>query len=123
MSAIILWTNRLKPTVEFYRALGLPLDEEQHEEGPLHYACHFGGTHFAVFEGEGAYAIPRRESGATQIGLYLDDVDEAFSIAIKLGAQVVWQPRDMPWGRAALVCDPDGRAVELNQGNADSPAK
>jgi predicted enzyme related to lactoylglutathione lyase len=115
VSAIIVWTNRLQQTVDFYRALGLALDEEQHEEGPLHYACHFGGTHFAVFEAEGGSAIGRRESGCTQIGLHVRDVDEAFTVAKGLGAHVVWEPRAMPWGRAAVVCDPDGRPVELNE--------
>ena len=114
ISAIIIWTARLHEVVNFYRALGVALEDEQHEKGPKHFACEIGTTHFAIFEGTVGECCKRGQSGATQIGLAVDDVDKAFRIAKGSGAEIIWEPRDMPWGRAALVSDPDGRAVELN---------
>ena len=113
-SAVILWTQRIDETLRFYQALGLPLVEEDHGEGPIHYACYIAGVHFAIFPGEIGEAVSRRSGGCTQVGFNVSDVDAAFATAKELGAKVVWEPRDMPWGRAALVRDPDGRPVELN---------
>jgi predicted enzyme related to lactoylglutathione lyase len=114
-SAIVIWTCRIDKSLEFYRAIGLDLEKEQHEDGPLHYVCELGDIHFAIFDGSAGDAVARRNGGCTQIGFYVSDVDEAFAKTKQLGCEVVWEPRMMPWGRAALVCDPDGRPVELNQ--------
>jgi predicted enzyme related to lactoylglutathione lyase len=32
-----------------------------------------------------------------------------------VGARVLIRPEDVPWGRRAVVLDPDGRTVELNE--------
>ena len=42
IDAVILSTARVRETVAFYRVIGLPLDEELHSEGPLHYAGELG---------------------------------------------------------------------------------
>lgn len=115
-SAVVIWTARLKEMVEFYRALGLPLETEDHGEGPVHFACDLGHTHFAIFEAKPGDAVGRGTGGCTMIGLQVSSVDEAYANAKKLGASTVWEPREMPWGRAAQVLDPDGRPVELNPG-------
>ena len=114
IGAIVLWTSRLNEMVAFYKAIGLPLEEEDHGEGPLHFACELGATHFAIFEAKQGDAVSRGTGGCTMIGLQVSNVDEAYAIAKSLGAATVWEPRDMPWGRAAQVLDPDGRPVELN---------
>jgi predicted enzyme related to lactoylglutathione lyase len=115
VSVIVIWTERLKEMVTFYKTLGLPLEEEHHGEGPIHYACEIGASHFAIFEATGGDAIRRNNGGCTQIGFQVSSVEDAFAASQKLGASVVWEPRNMPWGKAALVCDPDGRPVELNE--------
>ncbi len=111
---MVLWTSRLDELIEFYKALGLPLEEEDHGSGPIHYACDLGSAHFAIFEGKPGAAAGRGYGGGTMVGLQVTDVDQAYDRAIALGAATVWEPRDMPWGRAAQVLDPDGRPVELN---------
>ena len=41
----------MERVLRFYRAVGIPLDSEVHEEdGPLHYAAEVGGVHVAVYE-------------------------------------------------------------------------
>src|SRR5262249_1909732 len=117
LSVIVLWSERFQQCIDFYKALGLPLEEEDHGDGPVHYACEIGTAHFAIFPGKPGSAVARGNGGGTQIGFQVSSVDECFMVAKKLGASVVWEPKDMPWGRAALVCDPDGRPVELNQAN------
>jgi hypothetical protein len=80
-SAVVIWSGRLNEMVSFYKALGLPLETEEHEEGPVHYACELGSTHFAIFESKPGDAVHRGIGGSTMIGLQVSNVDEAYSIA------------------------------------------
>jgi hypothetical protein len=51
--AIILYTSRIDEVVRFYRAAGLPVEEERHEDDLAHFACEIGDIHFAIFEADG----------------------------------------------------------------------
>lgn len=116
VDAIVLFTTRTEECVKLYRALGLTLTEEQHEGGPRHWACDLGEVHFAIYGAKkGGDAVARPTGGATQIGFRVEDLGFAFAAAKSAGAEVVAEPEDVPWGRRAIVLDPDGRAVELNQ--------
>lgn len=117
VDALILWTAQPKRTIAFYRALGLPLEEERHDDGPLHWACELGSVHFAVYEAGGAGAAPgRREPGASQLGFQVDDALEVIvARAVTAGGVVQQPPEDVPWGRRAVLADPDGRPVEINR--------
>jgi predicted enzyme related to lactoylglutathione lyase len=61
----------------------------------------------------------RNEPGGLPSGFELefavDDVDSVFERAIDAGAKAVWEPRDKPWGRSALIRDLDGVFVHLTQ--------
>ena len=116
IDALVLSTARLQQTGAFYRALGVPLEEERHEEGPLHWACDLGGAHFAIYEtAEPGDAPGRGLGGSTLFGLRVASLEDAFAAAAAAGGTVLVPPQDVPWGRRAVVADPDGRPVELNQ--------
>ena len=72
LSSLVLFTGNIEQARAFYRAVGLNLDDEDHGDGPLHYATDISGVHYAEH-----------------------------------------QVRD--WGCRAIVEDPDGRPVEINQ--------
>ena len=84
--------------------------EEKHGEGPRHYAATFGGMTLELYPGEADVG--------TRVGFAVADVDAAVSTLQALGASVRVAPKDSPWGRRAVVLDPDGRSVELQQGQA-----
>jgi lactoylglutathione lyase len=46
--------------------------------------------------------------GGFELDFAIHDVDAVFARAIDAGAEVVWEPRDKPWGRSALLRDLDG---------------
>jgi predicted enzyme related to lactoylglutathione lyase len=112
--AIVMSTGRPDEMVDFYRALGVPLQMEHHGEGGLHWAAGIGGLHVAVHPvfGEGD-APGYRQAGNTLVGFVVDSVDDAVAAVFALGAAVIQQPTNMPWGRRAIVVDPDGRPVEV----------
>lgn len=115
LDAIVLRTNDLERCAAFYRAVGLQVKEEKHGDGPAHFACELGGVHFAIYgaDTEGT-PLSRTAGGATMIGFQVDSVETAFEAAVNSGGTPVVEPDDYPWGRRALVRDPDGRAVEFN---------
>src|SRR5688572_22119272 len=57
---------------------------------------------------------PRSRPGGFEIGLVVDDVEEAFAKAVKAGAHAAAVPTVKPWGQTiAYVRDLDGVLVEF----------
>jgi lactoylglutathione lyase len=115
-ASIVLFAGDLDRSVLFYRALGIPLEDEDHGDGRLHAACDLNGVHVAVIGGVGAGgAVVHRSPGSTFVGFWVDSLDETISRVTATGAPVVAAHEVCPWGCRYVVADPDGRAVEINQ--------
>lgn len=52
-------------TARFYRAIGIDLEHEYHDDGPVHYAAELGPVHFAVYPAESAGRAPARRGGGS----------------------------------------------------------
>lgn len=114
VGAVVLFTSRLEAVAEFYRALGVPLESESHDEGDPHLACDIGGVHFAVFSSGDAGRAPQfGTSGCTFVGIAVASAHAAVAAVRDLGAAVLQEPADYPWGLRAVVVDPDDRPVEV----------
>ena len=124
LDALVLHTARLDEVVAFYEAIGITLEEERHDDGPVHWACELGPVHFAVFDGgtrsggEAGGSPGRRVAGATQFGFQVSDLGAAVDALRRVGAEILQEPEEVPWGHRAVIADPDGRPVELNQAAA-----
>ena len=94
---------------EFYKALGLELVQHSHGSGPIHLASEVEGQVFEIYPLEGN-DLP---TSSARIGFSVPSVDDAYRALIAAGGQNVSSPRDSPWGRRAVVADPDGHRVEL----------
>jgi lactoylglutathione lyase len=105
----------MEASLAFYRAMGFSFTEEKHGSGPVHYSTQLGSSVLEIFPGEQASPLNRKASGATMLGFSVASVDDAVSAVKALGAQVVSTPTDSSWRRRAVVIDPDGRGIELNQ--------
>ena len=105
----------MEASLTFYRAFGFSFVEEKHGSGPVHYSTQLGSIVLEIFPGEPASPLNRKASGATMLGFSVASVDEAVLAAKNLGAQVVTAPTASPWGRRAVVVDPDGRGIELSE--------
>lgn len=118
--ALILFSPKLEACVAFYRALGLELENEEHEGGPLHYACEIGPVHFAIYESGTGTAPEPRSGGSSLLGFQVNNLGAALAAARAAGHAPIGEPEERPWGRRAIVPDPDGRAVELWQQKSPS---
>ena len=115
VGALILFTDKFEAVMKFYSAIGIPLEPEQHDDGPVHYACEIGLTHFAVFESDSGSGPEFRSGGISFSGFTVNSLEDALEAARSVHAEIVQQPTEHPWRRRALVKDPDGRIVELFQ--------
>jgi predicted enzyme related to lactoylglutathione lyase len=115
LGLIVIRVANLEQTVNFYRALGLGFSEEQHGNGPVHYACNLGGTVVEIYPGKSGTAPDRRNGGATLLGFQVDSLEVTLKAIAEIGATVLTAPQDSPWGKRAVVQDPDGRAIELSE--------
>ncbi|MEO7995024.1 MAG: VOC family protein [bacterium] len=112
---LTLTTGRGPATRSFYEAVGMTFRETNDSDGALAWVSELGSSMFIILEATPGDAPPRLAGGATAIGLLVDDVDAACSRARTGGARVLFPPHEAPAGRRAILADPDGRMVELNQ--------
>jgi predicted enzyme related to lactoylglutathione lyase len=115
LNLIVVRSANLEASLTFYGALGLSFVQEQHGTGPIHYSCELGGTVIEIYPGKPGTAPDRRNAGATLIGFQIADLDATLKALEPTGTVVLTAPQDSDWGRRAVVQDPDGRAIELNQ--------
>jgi catechol 2,3-dioxygenase-like lactoylglutathione lyase family enzyme len=111
LNLVVIFSNDLQRSVEFYTSLGLTFTLERHGNGPEHFASEIGGLVFEIYprpaDGE--------NSGPARIGFRVASVDEALATLKLRGVRVLSAPHDSPWGRRAVVSDPDGRRVEISE--------
>ena len=120
LGALVLFTSSLEATVDFYRAMGIDLTEENHGDGVLYFAAELDGCHFAVFPASGISTSPGLgEPGCSFAGIAVHSVHAILEHVRSLGAPVLEEPTQYPWGIRAVVADPDGRPVEIFEAPSD----
>lgn len=111
INLVVIRASDMDRSAEFYRLLGLNFVKHRHGKGTEHYASESGPIVFEIY--------PRQsESGGAsglRIGFQVASVDEAISALQSAGAAIISPAKDSPWGRRAVVDDPDGYRVELTQ--------
>ncbi|HEY1920502.1 MAG TPA: VOC family protein [Streptosporangiaceae bacterium] len=116
MASLVLFATDPATTATFYRAVGLDLEDEDHGEGPVHFATELGPVHFAIYPAEApGVAAERRSGGSVFPGFYVESLDQAAQSLAQANATMLTGHEQMPWGCRLVAEDPDGRAVEINQ--------
>ena len=82
LSSLVLFTGNIDQTRAFYRAVGLDLDDEDHGDGPRHYATDISGVHFALFDaGPASGRAPQwRDAGSSFPGFYIASLDDTIAV-------------------------------------------
>jgi len=116
IASLVLFSGKVDETATFYRSLGVPLADEVHDDGPVHFAAELGGVHFAIWATAADGLVPPwRGSGSSFPGFYVDSLDDV--VAALAEAPVLAGHEVKPWGCRVVLQDPDGRPVEINQRN------
>jgi lactoylglutathione lyase len=108
LNLLVLRCTDIEKTRQFYEQLSLVFREEQHGQGPRHYACE--GIGFVL------------ELYPVAVGQLPDQVRLGFSVPSLKAVQgncppevILKQPHTVGDRLVMLLRDPDGRKVELSQ--------
>lgn len=113
MYAILLISDDAKALAAFYReALGLPFEDEIHDDVPLHYGCEVGGLHFAIHSQPGWPGTARRDGQSPVLIFQTDDVDAVYERLIANGVATT-PPFDHGFAIGVNFRDPDGNNVQV----------
>ena len=115
-SLLVLKTQQLEKLRAFYSKLGIEFCEEQHGDGPTHFAGKVGS---AVLE---IYPLPDggQVDSSTRLGFFVKDLGFVLESLWRNKFCELKKAKQTQWGYRSVVRDPDGRAVELCQQQDDS---
>lgn len=107
LNLVVLRSSNPAALADFYSNLGLSFQQEQHGNGPVHFAAELEGCVLEIY--------PLRAGGPSTAGLRLGlTVPHRAGLVETLGDAVRSQ-RATEHGLQAVVVDPDGHVVEIAQ--------
>ncbi|MHC1782273.1 MAG: VOC family protein [Anaerolineaceae bacterium] len=121
-----IFVSDLHNMVAFYRDI-LGLEIEWDGAGPYAEFKH-EGIRFSMFERSALPGIlgqvpayPDGLNGTFELAIDYPasaDVDREFQRVVDGGGQVIYPPRDEPWGmRSSMIADPEGNLIEIGSWN------
>ena len=113
VTAILLVSPNAKKLCEFYRAtLGIPLEEEVHDEIPLHYGYALGDVQFAIHNADGWPGVPTKNAQSPNSAFSTSNLK---AVAERLSAHriKVTGPTDHGFAKAVSFRDPDGNLISV----------
>ena len=111
LNLVVVRSPDIERAAAFYSRLGLRFVRHRHGSGPEHLSAELGGS---VFELYPEVANEPATSG-TRVGFSVPSLDSAIAALSEHPGVIISPPKDSPWGRRAVVADPDGHRVELLQ--------
>jgi lactoylglutathione lyase len=111
LNLIVIRSADIEHAADFYKRLGLSLTCHRHGSGPEHYACESGPVVFEIYP----LTNETEATTGTRLGFRVASVHEVITALQEAGATVVSPPKPSPWGRRAVITDPDGHRVELTE--------
>ncbi|MBO0726478.1 MAG: VOC family protein [Blastocatellia bacterium] len=115
LSSLVLRTTRIDACLGFYQALGLEMVEEKHGKGPAHYSSSSNGVIVEIYPETQKNFTESRTERTIRLGFKVESLAATLKSLESLGATVLKPPSITQWGHCAVILDPDGREVEINE--------
>jgi len=109
LNLVVIRSTDVQRATQFYKLLGLDFTLHRHGEGPEHYACELGQVVFEIYPSTNEI----QDAASVRIGFQVNSLDSLVIILREHQVPFTTQPKDSPWGRRAVITDPDGHRVEL----------
>lgn len=93
----------------FYHLLGLSFVKHRHGQGPEHLSAEVGGVVFELY----AQTKDGSTTQGVRLGFEVKALENLITSFDDWPGCVISPPQDSPWGRRAVISDPDGHRVEL----------
>jgi lactoylglutathione lyase len=107
LTLVVLECANIQASKDFYSLLGLTFTEEQHG-GPLHFSAAVGSLLLEIYPCQG-----NTPSAPMRLGFRVASLDQTLAALRNSGARIVREAKESPWGRRAVVEDPDRNRIEL----------
>jgi predicted enzyme related to lactoylglutathione lyase len=113
LNLVVIQSDDLPAAREFYEFIGLSFVEHAHGQGRKHLCSEKDGMVFEIYPQE----LGQSNGTYIRLGFLVDDVDKIWEDIEKHtgGRQTISKPKMTEWGYRGVVCDPDGRKIELLQ--------
>jgi lactoylglutathione lyase len=111
LTLVVIHSADVEQAVRFYRMLGLSFAKERHGSGLDHFACEIGPTVFEIYPCGPEPSAP----SAVRLGFRVASLDALLAELRTHGVAIVSAAKHTPWGRRAVVMDPDGNRVEISE--------
>ena len=111
---MVIRAENPRKLASFYEKLGLVFVKEQHGKGPEHYCAQSeAGFTFEIY--------PIQESGkdtaSVRLGFSVTSITDIFN-KLQSELNLISPPKDSPWGRRAVLIDPQGHIIELTESSS-----
>jgi predicted enzyme related to lactoylglutathione lyase len=110
---IVIRARDINRLATFYAALGFRFIRHRHGKGPEHFSSTIGETVFEIYPSKD----PTDSTASTRLGFSVPSLTDALEKLQGLGATVLVEPSNTPYGRRAVVKDFEGHKVELYEKN------
>jgi catechol 2,3-dioxygenase-like lactoylglutathione lyase family enzyme len=115
LSLLVLRTTRIDACFEFYQALGLEMVEEKHGKGPVHYSFSSNGVIVEIYPETQKDFTEIRAERTIRLGFTVDSLAAILESLEPLGAKALKPASITQRRRLAVILDPDGREIEINE--------
>ena len=109
VNLVVIRSQDIGASKTFYEHLGLTFRRHKHGMGAEHYACELPSLVFEIYPDSGV------TSSGARVGFSVPELDSTVDALRDAGFRIIAEPKDSPWGRRAVVRDPDGHSVELTE--------
>jgi predicted enzyme related to lactoylglutathione lyase len=116
LSLLVLRSPDVERAARFYGLLGIRFERERHGTGPEHLAAQLGPAVLEIYPQDG-----QADSVGVRLGFRVASVDAVIEAMRREGQAILSLPRRTPWGYRAVLTDPDGRRIEVSEGEASEP--
>lgn len=113
VGALLLISDHPEELAAFYRdAMALPVEEERHDDVPLHWGCEIGGVHLAIHPSPDWPGEATPDAQSPVIVFHTDDVSAAYERLVAHGVRAT-PPFDHGFAVLTAFRDPDGNNIQV----------
>jgi lactoylglutathione lyase len=116
LNLVVLRSADIHKTAAFYSLIGLEFVKHRHGTGLEHLSAEMDGCTFELYP----ISEDSKLTLGTRIGFYVHRLDDILSELSGNPGVVISPVKDSPWGRRAVIVDPDGHKVELLEQTAQA---
>lgn len=115
LSAILLVSKNHDKLAQFYKdVVGLPLEDEQHDDTIKHYGCELGDLHFAIHPVE-SFQDADYGVGSVKLAFEVFNMDSFVKKLEEHDVKLLYPPKKMGPMLITAIKDPDGNLIEFTQ--------